>query len=171
VASTTATRQPLRVWHLYDHKAEYAKVPGFDPLEGNGGLFVANRWNLRGHPILYTASSASLASLEILVHVNPSVFGERTILELKLPVTIEVEEVSLETFFTLQRDADVDDDRSLSQRFGTAWLQEQRSPILRVPSAVIPWEHNYLLNPRHPQAAKVRVCRRDLFRLDPRLTR
>jgi RES domain-containing protein len=40
-----------------------------------------------------------------------------------------------------------------------------------VPSAVIPWEHNYLLNPRHPEAAKVRVCRRDLFRLDPRLTR
>jgi RES domain-containing protein len=105
------------------------------------------------------------------VHVNPSVFGERTILELELPATLEVEEVSLETFFTLQRDADVDDDRNLSQRFGTTWLQEQRSPILRVPSAVIPWEHNYLLNPRHPQAAKVRVCRRDLFRLDPRLTR
>ena len=162
---------PLRVWHLYDHKAEYAKVPGFDPLEGNGGLFAANRWNLRGHPILYTASSASLASLEILVHVNPSVFGERTILELELPVDLEIEQVSLETFFTLQRDAYPEDDRNLSQRFGQTWLQEQRSPILRVPSAVIPWEHNYLLNPRHPQAAKVRVCRRDLFRLDPRLTR
>jgi RES domain-containing protein len=161
---------PLRVWHLYDHKADYAKALGFNPLEGNGGLFVANRWNLRGHPILYTASSASLASLEILVHVNPSVFGERTILELELG-TLEVEEVSLETFFTLQRDADVDDDRNLSQRFGTIWLQQQRTPILRVPSAVIPWEHNYLLNPRHPQAAKVRVCRKDLFRLDPRLTR
>ena len=162
---------PLRVWHLYDHKAEYAKVTGFNALEGNGGLFVANRWNLRGHPILYTASSASLASLEILVHVNPSVFGERKILELELPVNLEIEQVSLETFFTLQRDADPEDDRNLSQRFGQTWLQEQRSPILRVPSAVIPWEHNYLLNPRHPQASRVRVCRRDLFRLDPRLTR
>ena len=161
---------PLRVWHLYDHKAEYAKVTGFNALEGNGGLFVANRWNLRGHPILYTASSASLASLEILVHVNPSVFGERKILELELPVNLEIEQVSLETFFTLQRDADPEDDRNLSQRFGQTWLQEQRSPILRVPSAVIPWEHNYLLNPRHPQAARVRVCRKDLFRLDPRLT-
>ena len=78
---------------------------------------------------------------------------------------------SLETFFTLQRDADPEDDRNLSQRFGQTWLQEQRSPILRVPSAVIPWEHNYLLNPRHPQAARVRVCRKDLFRLDPRLIR
>jgi RES domain-containing protein len=169
---TSSRQTSVHAWHLFDHKAAYAKAPGFTPLEGHGGVFVANRWNLRGHPILYTASSASLASLEILVHVNPSIFGERTIIELELPFgKSDVETVSLETFFTLQRDADPDDDRRLSQRFGTTWLLEQRSLILSVPSAVVPWERNYVVNPRHPRASLIRVERQDVFRLDPRLLR
>ncbi len=160
----------LRVWHIYNHRASYTKAKDFNPLQGNGGLLAANRWNNIGHRVLYTAQSASLAALEILVHVNPNLFGERTVLELEITLKkFSVEEVSLESFYQMRRDASPNDDRNLSQEFGTRWLMEKRSLLLCVPSAVVPWEQNYVLNPSHKDALKIRIVRQDVFRLDPRI--
>ena len=39
-------------------------------LLGNGAALAPGRWNSRGVRLAYTASSVSLAMLEILVHVN-----------------------------------------------------------------------------------------------------
>lgn len=36
------------------------------------------------------------------------------------------------------------------QNIGKQWLQKQETPILKVPSSIIPVEFNYLLNPQHP---------------------
>jgi RES domain-containing protein len=52
---------------------------------------------------------------------------------------------------------------------GTRWAQEARTPVLAVPSAVIPQELNYLLNPRHAHFKRIRVRDPEPFRFDPRL--
>jgi RES domain-containing protein len=54
---------------------------------------------------------------------------------------------------------------------GTRWAQELKAPVLAVPSAVIPQELNYLLNPRHPEFKRIRVGKPEAFRFDPRLRR
>lgn len=55
------------------------------------------------------------------------------------------------------------------RELGDEWLDGAESAVLRVPSAVIPQEHNFLLNPAHPEAAWFRVVSRSRFVLDPRL--
>jgi RES domain-containing protein len=56
-------------------------------------------------------------------------------------------------------------------RLGNAWLDRARAAVLRVPSALVPTESNFLLNPLHPDMKRVRVARKRSFRMDPRLTR
>jgi RES domain-containing protein len=53
---------------------------------------------------------------------------------------------------------------------GDEWLRSERSPVLRVPSAVIPMEYNYLINPRHSGFASLDIAAPEGFDFDPRLT-
>ncbi|HEX6204123.1 MAG TPA: RES domain-containing protein, partial [Thermoanaerobaculia bacterium] len=50
------------------------------------------------------------------------------------------------------------------------WVASSRSAVLAVPSVVVPWETNYLLNPAHPDFARVVVERPRRLDLDQRLT-
>ncbi len=106
--------------------------------------------------------------LEMLVHLDPTLFGERTLLELEVPET-SVASVSEQTLLQLLRNALADEAEEATRRYGSAWANERRSLVLEVPSLVMPIERNYLLNPLHPEMAAVRVLRRELVTLDPRL--
>lgn len=57
------------------------------------------------------------------------------------------------------------------QRLGNAWLDRGAACVLRVPSAIVPSEKNFLLNPAHPDIRKLRVVRKERFVLDPRLAK
>jgi RES domain-containing protein len=52
---------------------------------------------------------------------------------------------------------------------GAAWIRAGRRPALSVPSAVIPAERNYLIDPRHRLFSQVRLEQPQAFRLDPRM--
>lgn len=55
----------MRVWRI-------CRKPYVDnALDGIGGMYTSGRWHTKGNPIVYTASSAALAALELLVHVDP----------------------------------------------------------------------------------------------------
>lgn len=158
----------MRAWRIYPQRATWAQAPDFDPLDGAGGLTSAGRWHHLGTHITYTSASPSLALLETLTHIVPHRFGERTTLELDVP-NDTVEEVSHAVLVQLLRNAHTDDPEALTRRFGSAWAKEQRSPLLRVPSIVMPHEHNLLLNPLHPRAPEVRILAREIVTLEPRL--
>lgn len=136
-------------------------------LEGIGGLLVAGRWHRRGHPILYTSSSAALAALEVLVHVEPlQAPDDLRLLGLELPDGLAIETLDLKQL--------PDDWQSLpapvsTQSIGSAWLERQSSVAQRVPSVVVRMESNVLLNPRHPEMAMVRISSNEAFRFDSRL--
>lgn len=92
----------MRVWRIYSHLTPYARRPDFDPLSGAGGVKHAARWHHPGHKVVYTAANASLATLEIVVHVQPDLFGERRLLELEVPED-SLERVSEQAFIQLLR--------------------------------------------------------------------
>jgi RES domain-containing protein len=158
----------VRVWRIYDHRAQWAQQVDADPLDGRGGLFAEGRWHTLGTRVIYTAASPSLAVLETLVRVDPTLFGERSLLELEVPET-SVERVSEQALLQLLRNAPEDELERETQRFGTRWVKDMRSLVLEVPSMVMPLERNYLLNPLHPEMKAVKVMRRELVTLDPRL--
>lgn len=148
------------VWRLC---ARHREAEAFT---GEGAARRAGRWNPKGVRVAYCAESRSLAALEVLVNVH-----DATLLFAQVWVLVPVE-LSADL---IERPARVPENwratpyGSETQDFGAAWVQERRSAVLRVPSAVVLGEFNYLLNPAHPDFKKMRVGKPGPFSFDPRL--
>jgi RES domain-containing protein len=115
-------------------------------FSGIGGLYVPGRWHQQGHKIVYTAENLSLASLEVFVHLE----SERVkLVAMKANISgeLEIEEISVESLPTNWQDPVL---YPKLQKIGRDWLISRRTPILKVPSAIVPVECNYLFNPEHP---------------------
>ena len=136
-------------------------------LSGEGARLNGGRWNSPGRFVVYTSSSLSLATLEVLVHLEePEAF-----IRLFSWLSVEIPEDAVERVnpVTLATGWHDDETNSSSRSVGDAWLRSFRSAVLAVPSVVTPGEWNYLLNPVHPRFAEIRVGAAKPFRPDPRL--
>jgi RES domain-containing protein len=144
-------------------KARYAKTA----LSGAGGLEAPGRWHHKGQRIVYTSATLSLAALEYLVHLG------RTDAKVAL---VSIEAVAPEGLIaepvdsaSLPADWSSSPPISATMDLGTQWCLLRRSAMLKVPSAVVPGEFNYLLNPAHPDFSLIRASAPRPFSFDPRL--
>jgi RES domain-containing protein len=136
-------------------------------LSGEGARLHGGRWNHRGTAVLYTSETRSLATVELVVHVSlsfaPTDLKMATIEVPDEPAPEEVDVAALppnwRAFPAPPELADL----------GTSWARSGRSLLLRVPSAVVEHEHNILINPAHPDIARVVLAKVEDFRLDRRL--
>ncbi|HEQ71454.1 MAG TPA: RES domain-containing protein, partial [Spirochaetia bacterium] len=118
-------------------------------LSGDGARRYGGRWNSKGIPLLYTAASRSLAVVEYLVHVSISLAPQDLYLaEILFPDSPPPETVEPER---LPPDWTRHPAPSALAEIGDAWARRGTSIALKAPSAVVPGEYNYLLNPRHTQ--------------------
>ena len=140
-------------------KAVYASQ-----LVASGG---AARWNGRGQFVIYTAATRALACLENVVHRS----GEGLHDVFRVMVIEVPDDLTLETIAVSDLPADWSDFQQYDtcQRIGGDWLRSGRSPVLRVPSAIIAQECNYLLNPAHPDFSRIQLLRTEPFLFDPRI--
>ena len=137
-------------------------------LDGQGARLFGGRWNPRGHAVVYTSEHLSLAVLEVLVHLEPAQLRPpRVAIEVDIPDR-DVEALDVGALPKNWRG--VRATRAL-QELGRSWLTEGRSLALKVPSAVIPQEHNVLVNPAHPRHARLAPDTGQPFSFDPRLFR
>lgn len=162
-----APRRPLRVWRITD--AKFAKTA----LSGAGGLSASGRWHERGVAIVYASETPELAVLETLVNVAPEVAPPSLVLlGIEIDHRVRIESLDAKTLPDGWRRVP---GPSELRALGMEWLARARSAALRVPSAIVPLidggSRNILINPRHPDAARIRVTVRELFPLDPRLLR
>ena len=114
-------------------------------FSGEGARRYGGRWNRKGVPVVYTAASQSLAMLEMLVQDDP-LRAHYVVIPAVFPDDLIVESVSVEQLPTGWRSGQP---YGSLQDIGMQWISEGRSAVLAVPSAVIPAEYNYLLNPMH----------------------
>jgi RES domain-containing protein len=122
-------------------------------LAGDGEMRASGRWHTRGRRVVYCSESPAAALLEILVHFEIDVRDLPTryrLLKLRTPDNLDVE-------VPADLPADWLERTDLTRATGDRWLQTGRSPLLRVPSAVVPETFNVLLNPGHQQAGQVAV--------------
>lgn len=126
------------------------------------------RWNSEGLAMVYTSSTASLAALELLVHIP----RERDLRQFVIFACTFSETLAGD----IDRDQLPDDWRDypppeVLQQIGDTWVLSTSSAVLRVPSVIIDSEFNYLLNPAHEDFAKIEVHEPVPFSLDLRLLR
>lgn len=149
----------MRVWRITRHSEEV--------LTGEDARLVRGRWNSAGTPIVYTASTLSLAALEYLAHIDGEEIPQGLVaLEVEFPDDVPVGCVELDD---LPPDWNCIPCHPACVAIGDRWIAEGRALLLRVPSAIIPEESNYLLNPRHPEAARARLVSMRDFTFDARL--
>lgn len=135
-------------------------------LDGEGARLAGGRWNSRGRAAVYASSRLSLAALELLVHTDvPLVPPDLVAFEIEVPDTLEIETVELSA---LPKDWRLPG-HPACRSIGDTWLAEERTAVLRVPSAVVPEESNYIINPAHRAAKSIHVVGRRRFAFDSRL--
>jgi RES domain-containing protein len=130
---------------------------------------AANRWNPAGQSVLYAGSSRSLSTLELVVHrsaIRPTENYKVMVLSVadedRLVEQVQVRELptnwrTIAAYGTLQK-------------VGSNWYTRQEYLLLKVPSAVIVQEHNYLINVTHPDfEKKIKLVRTEDYFWDGRL--
>ena len=136
-----------------------------DMLSGEGARLYGGRWNSPGHAAVYLADSLALAGMELLVHLG-SVDVLRTYR--KMPVSIS-EDLVMHIDAAELPPGWATDPRTETRAIGDRWLSSQLSVALQVPSAVVPTESNFLINPNHPNFDALRLGPISDSRFDPRL--
>ena len=135
-------------------------------FSGEGARVYGGRWNTPGVSLVYTAQSRALAALEMLVHLeSPSLLKKYVLFEVNFESS-HVQQLSLNDLPTDWRS---DPAPTSTQAIGDAWAMSLASPVLLVPSVLIPGEFNFLLNPRHSQFSELRIGDPVPFEFDPRL--
>src|SRR5262249_8582818 len=135
-------------------------------FDGEGARVAGGRWNSPGLPVVYTADSAALAALELLVNL-----GRGSLLSSFVLISCTFDEALV---LRLDRSRLPHNWRAYPapptlQTLGDAWLHSGTSAVLEVPSAVIDTAVNYLFNPRHPDFVSITRAKPHQFEFDLRL--
>ena len=130
-------------------------------LDGEGARRYGGRWNRRGQAVVYGAQNLSLATLEIIVHLEVAIedFPSDYV-----KIAFEVPDALLSRRIKTLPQTD-----EQMRTTGSRWYESADHVALLVPSVVIPEEFNVLLNPAHRNFVQVRVTAPAPFRIDPRL--
>lgn len=145
----------MTLWRISNHPSR----------AGDGGLRASGRWHTRGRRIVYGSQNPATALLETLVHFEIAIQdlpARDRLLKLEAPDTVVVEHV-----LPGKLPQDWVERVDLTRAIGDAWLAAVRSPLLTVPSALVPETFNVLLNPGQ-DAAGVVVADVSEYAIDPR---
>lgn len=136
-------------------------------LSGTGAMLNGGRWNSRGKYALYTAENISLAKLEVAVHLDFDLIpDDYYLIEIEMPDNATIQTIETAQLF---EDWDSIPHSESTQRIGDEFLSSQEFLALKVPSAIVKQEFNYILNPAHTSYSQVKVTAIEPFQFDHRL--
>ena len=136
-------------------------------FSGDGARLFGGRWNSKGLAVIYTAGSLALASIEMVVNLPSPKLLEAFV---RIPVNFDADLVEILLPEKYPRDWQHRPISPETKAIGDRWIKQLRSPVLRVPSVIVPEEFNYLINPAHPDFAKIEIGQPVVYHFDPRLT-
>lgn len=135
-----------------------------EDLSGRGAELAGGRWNSKGTALVYTGQNISLCMVEVAVHLPLGIVPkDYELISIEIPDD-EIQELETDKFdwqsaltFVITRD------------LGDEFARKSEKLILKVPSAVVQGEFNYLINPKHPKIKKVKIKKVEAFGFDDRL--
>jgi len=136
-------------------------------LSGSGAGKTGSRWNSKGVAMVYTSESRALCTAEIAVHTQLGILPE----DYKL-VTIDIPD-SIK-FLDKEPKELPPDWRSFphsgkTQELGDSFVKNQKYAVMKVPSAVVLGDFNYLINPQHADFSRIKIVKTERFSFDERM--
>ncbi len=134
-------------------------------LSGNGARLYGGRWNSQGTPLLYCSEHISLALLEMMIHTRLNDYSiTLDLVYINLPDSIAPKDILLSKLKSNWRE-----DTAYTRFIGDEFARQKKNMVMRIPSAVIPEENNFLINPQHTLFGKLSILQIKSFRPDKRL--
>jgi RES domain-containing protein len=154
--------EPVTAWRL----VRPAHAAPDDAFSGEGARLYGGRWNSAGVRMVYLSSTLSLAALETLAHAEPRALAHDWVTyAVEIPEDLALE-LRIEDLPADWRDMPTS---TGTRRSGDAWAAANASVALSVPSAIVPVERNWLLNPAHPEFGRLAIPEPQTFRFDARV--
>ena len=139
-----------------------------DAFSGEGARINGGRWNSKGVSVVYTAGSLSLALIEMLVNLPAPKLLQKFV---RIPLSFDTSLIHSITEDQLPSDWNSRPASPSTKAVGDAWVKDEISPVLKVPSVVVPEESNYIINPNHPEYNKISIGEPIVYFFDPRLSK
>jgi len=144
------------------------ETPGYaaNDLSGTGAKMTGGRWNSKGTPVVYCATSIALATLET-VHClrNGNLPFNRYLVRLDIPDSVWNARLILDP---PPAGWDAIPSGVTARTAGDAWIASAATALLLVPSVIVPDEYNVLINPQHAAAAAISSTTLKRWIYDPR---
>jgi RES domain-containing protein len=135
-------------------------------FDGKAAQRFGGRWNSPSRRAVYASATKSLAVLEVLVHLDVGRPLPRLV-----AFTFDVDDTLVDRLPAARLPRRWRTLRGLlaTQQIGDEWLASRHALVLAVPSAIVPEEFNYLLDPADPAFDRLKFGRPVPFLLDRRL--
>jgi RES domain-containing protein len=148
------------------------RISNYNDLSGLGGLKASGRWHEKGRHVVYTSDHPASALLEVMVHLEidfEDLPDNYQLLEIDVPDDVAIESVTIASIEKVSQDWK--EDPKTTRDLLLTWFEEVRTVVVAVPSAIMPFAKNYLINPRHKDAARISVVQAARYPHDRRLFR
>ncbi len=137
-----------------------------DELSGMGAQLHGGRWNSKGVGIIYTGESRALCVTEVAVHVPLGIIpSDYHLQSIQLP-ECDIAEVSIDA---LPTNWNHNPAPTTTKIIGDTFIKANNHLLLKVPSAVIGGDFNYLINPSHSLFNTIKLIDCIVFKFDTRL--
>lgn len=136
-------------------------------LSGKGAALKGARWNSIGVEMIYTAGNRSLAMAEVAVHFTLATLpGDYMMITIFIP-----DDVSLLKLNSADLPAkwNAFPHPTSSQAIGDKFIAENKYCVLQIPSVVTQGDYNLLINPNHPDFARIKIMTAEKFPFDKRI--
>ncbi len=136
-------------------------------LSGRGAAIRGGRWNRKGTEMIYTASSRALAMAEVLVHFTlQDLPDDYFMLVIYIPDSISIYHITEDQ---LPPDWSLFPYSQSCQNIGDAILQKRNHGVIKVPSAVVKGDYNYLIDPGYKDFGQIKIVDEEKFPFDERM--
>jgi RES domain-containing protein len=135
-------------------------------LTGKGAELYGGRWNSKGVAMLYTSQSRALAFAEVAIHIPVGIVPKDYFL-----ISINTSDTA-SILKLAEKDMPADwrsnPHSNSTQNIGDQFIVESKYLIFQVPSAVVPGDFNFLINPNHSLIKEVTIKDVEPFEFDSR---
>lgn len=134
--------------------------------KGEGTFKYGGRWTPEGHYTIYASESRALSSCEFMINNNISEKPlELSIMEIRIPKSVKINNINKEALPCGWSKPLT----NFCKDIGKEWLKKEKYCVLKVPSAYIEEEFNYLINPFHEEYKKIKFCKPSKFLLSEKI--